>query len=195
MAVGRLVLKQLSAITHLHYSRVEQAGFLVLKSHNIPSLLIEIGYISNLRQEKQLADIKYQKQIALAIAQGVKSIFDKGSKNEGAEMQESFVNVQLDNSKVPISVRYDETTTIAQFKERVIETLITDPKFKPYQYIKYNPEIIPETPKPEPAQDFAFNCMNGHGLSDPINQLAIQTYTSPGPIFLRINENKRNFPC
>ena len=75
LAVGRLVLKQLSAITHLHSSRVEQAGFLVLKSHNIPSLLIEIGYISNLRQEKQLADIKYQKQIVLAIAQGVKQYF------------------------------------------------------------------------------------------------------------------------
>lgn len=75
LAVGRHILNQLSAITRLHYPRVEQAGFVVLKSPHIPSLLIEIGYISNIKQEKQLMKEAYQKQIALAIVQGVKRYF------------------------------------------------------------------------------------------------------------------------
>ncbi|BBI61046.1 hypothetical protein HSBAA_23520 [Vreelandella sulfidaeris] len=47
LSIGGQVLEQLGRINRLHKSRVEQAGFMVLKSPDIPSLLIEVGFISN----------------------------------------------------------------------------------------------------------------------------------------------------
>lgn len=73
--MGREILQQLSKVTHLHYAGVEQAAFVVLKSPDIPSLLIETGYITNTKQEQQLSSPAYQRQLALNIAQGIKSYF------------------------------------------------------------------------------------------------------------------------
>ncbi len=75
LELGQLILTELAPITHLHYRRVEQAGFVVLKSPDIPSLLVETGYISNLRQERQLVDINYQRRLAAAIVQGTKRYY------------------------------------------------------------------------------------------------------------------------
>src|SRR5690606_18859923 len=52
LRMGQNILNQLSKVTTLHNKRVEQAGFVVLKSPDIPSLLIETGYISNPTQEQ-----------------------------------------------------------------------------------------------------------------------------------------------
>lgn len=75
LAMGRTLLQQLSTVTHLHYMRVEQAAFVVLKSPDIPSLLIETGYITNPHQEQQLCDPSYQQQLAAVIAQGIRGYF------------------------------------------------------------------------------------------------------------------------
>lgn len=73
--MGREILKQLSNITKLHYKRVEQAAFVVLKSPDIPSLLVETGYVSNPGQEQKLKDPAYQQQLANTIVQGVVAYF------------------------------------------------------------------------------------------------------------------------
>jgi N-acetylmuramoyl-L-alanine amidase len=52
---------------------VKQAGFYVLKGAYMPSVLIEVGFISNKTEEKQLADKKHQKKIVKAIFYGIKS--------------------------------------------------------------------------------------------------------------------------
>lgn len=77
LQMGNSVLQQLSRVTHLHNSRVEQAAFVVLKSPDIPSLLIETGYITNPSQEQQLIQPYYQNQIAEAILQGVRAYFSR----------------------------------------------------------------------------------------------------------------------
>jgi N-acetylmuramoyl-L-alanine amidase len=77
LQMGNSVLQQLSRVTHLHNARVEQAAFVVLKSPDIPSLLIETGYITNPSQEQQLIQPYYQSQIASAILQGVKGYFSR----------------------------------------------------------------------------------------------------------------------
>lgn len=75
LSMGQFILNRLSTITRLHYARVEQAAFVVLKSPDTPSLLVETGYISNPTQEAKLRDPAYQRQLANAIVQGVVAYF------------------------------------------------------------------------------------------------------------------------
>lgn len=71
MDVGGRVLKQLDGIAHLHKKEVQQAGFLVLKSPDIPSILVETAFISNPAEERRLRDPGYQRRLAEAVLGGV----------------------------------------------------------------------------------------------------------------------------
>jgi N-acetylmuramoyl-L-alanine amidase len=77
--VGSGVLKELGKVGKIHKKRVEQAGFVVLKSPDIPSILVETGYISNKREERNLRDKHYQRKLATAMLKGVKSYFAKNA--------------------------------------------------------------------------------------------------------------------
>ena len=68
---GKFVLNNMGRVTKLHKKRVEQASFLVLKSPDIPSLLIETGFISNPREARQLSNAGHQGKIAQAIFDGL----------------------------------------------------------------------------------------------------------------------------
>lgn len=70
--MGSAVLQQLGGITRLHSKQVQNAGFAVLKSPDIPSILVETGFISNPDNEKNLRTSAYQEKIAQAILVGVK---------------------------------------------------------------------------------------------------------------------------
>lgn len=71
IALGEAVLGSLSGVARLHKKRVEQAGFAVLRSPDVPSILIETGFISNQEEARKLADAGYQRRIAAAIASGI----------------------------------------------------------------------------------------------------------------------------
>ncbi|MDT3708502.1 MAG: N-acetylmuramoyl-L-alanine amidase [Thiobacillus sp.] len=77
LKLGHAVLKAVGGVNTLHKSQVEQAGFAVLKAPDIPSILIETAFISNPQEEKRLNDPGYQDELVDAIANGVKSYFDK----------------------------------------------------------------------------------------------------------------------
>ncbi|WP_446719000.1 N-acetylmuramoyl-L-alanine amidase [Halomonas sp. SH5A2] len=77
LSIGGQVLDQLGRVNRLHKSRVEQAGFMVLKSPDIPSLLIETGFISNPEEERRLRDPVHQQGIAEAIFGGLQSHFER----------------------------------------------------------------------------------------------------------------------
>lgn len=72
---GEYVLKQMDGVARLHKKKVEQAGFLVLKSPDIPSLLIETGFISNPNEASKLKTSSYQQKMALAIVNGLQSYY------------------------------------------------------------------------------------------------------------------------
>ncbi len=72
LEMGNLVLENLKKVNKLHKKTVEQAAFAVLKSPDIPSLLIETGYISNPAEARKLATKSHQKKLANAIFKGVK---------------------------------------------------------------------------------------------------------------------------
>lgn len=71
LRLGSGLLKTLQNVTKLHYRHVEQAPFVVLKSPDIPSVLVETGFISNTDEELRLRNKNYQNQIAKALFEGV----------------------------------------------------------------------------------------------------------------------------
>lgn len=71
LRLGNKVLDALDNVSSLHYRQVEQAQFVVLKSPDIPSILVETGFITNPREEKRLADATYQTKLAKALLQGI----------------------------------------------------------------------------------------------------------------------------
>jgi N-acetylmuramoyl-L-alanine amidase len=75
LTVGSKVVNRMGKISRLHSKRVEQAGFAVLKSPDIPSILVETGFISNPGEAKKLKTKSYQRKMAKAIFDGVKSHF------------------------------------------------------------------------------------------------------------------------
>ena len=72
---GSYVLKNMGGVARLHKKKVEQAGFLVLKSPDIPSLLIETGFISNPTEASRLSNSAYQQKMAVAIYTGLVGYF------------------------------------------------------------------------------------------------------------------------
>ncbi|SET29188.1 N-acetylmuramoyl-L-alanine amidase [Nitrosomonas marina] len=74
--VAEFVLNELGQINRLHKKTVEQAGFVVLKSPDIPSILVETAFITNPSEEKKLRNKTYQKKMAHAIFGGIKKYFD-----------------------------------------------------------------------------------------------------------------------
>jgi len=75
MKLARHVLDELRDVNTLHRGHVEQAGFAVLKSPDIPSILVETAFISNPEEEKRLRDEGYQDKMAGAILEGIKRYF------------------------------------------------------------------------------------------------------------------------
>nr|WP_187669908.1 N-acetylmuramoyl-L-alanine amidase [Pseudomonas carbonaria] len=75
--VGQKVLSNVGRVTSLHKRRVEQAGFMVLKSPDIPSILVETGFISNHNESQKLASASHQQALARAITSGVTQFFQQ----------------------------------------------------------------------------------------------------------------------
>lgn len=73
--LAEYVLKQLGNINHLHKRNVEQAGFAVLKSPDIPSILVETAFLSNPKEEVKLRNTGYQDKMADALFTGIKKYF------------------------------------------------------------------------------------------------------------------------
>ena len=69
--LAKLVLGELGQIGRLHKTSVEQANFAVLRSPDVPSILVETAFISNPEEERRLRNPAYQDELARAIAKGV----------------------------------------------------------------------------------------------------------------------------
>ncbi len=77
--VAAKVLKNFESIGELHHGAVQKAGFMVLKSPDVPSILVETAFISNPSEELRLVNTAHQAKIALAIFNGVRSYFSSST--------------------------------------------------------------------------------------------------------------------
>ncbi len=75
IALADEILDSLKAVSPAHNEEVGQAGFAVLTSPDIPSVLVETGYISNPTDEKNLGSAAYRESMALAVLSGVREFF------------------------------------------------------------------------------------------------------------------------
>ncbi len=77
LKLGSALLGEIGSVGRLHKSRVEQAGFAVLKAPDIPSVLVETAFISNPEEESRLRSDAYQEQLADALMRGIHGYFSK----------------------------------------------------------------------------------------------------------------------
>ncbi|CAK0779771.1 N-acetylmuramoyl-L-alanine amidase [Gammaproteobacteria bacterium] len=75
LTVASRLLSSMEQVGTLSRTAVERAGFLVLKSPDIPSVLVETAYLSNPDEEERLNDSHYQQTIAQAIMKGLRAYF------------------------------------------------------------------------------------------------------------------------
>jgi N-acetylmuramoyl-L-alanine amidase len=84
MVLGSDVLSSLHGISSLHHVSVQQAGFMVLKSPKIPSILVETAFISNPDEEQKLRDRAFQRRIAESVLTGLKRAMPRLIARRGA---------------------------------------------------------------------------------------------------------------
>jgi N-acetylmuramoyl-L-alanine amidase len=73
--VADRLLGEMRQVNALHKHDVQQAGFMVLKSPDIPSVLVETAFISNRHEESKLSDTEHQDRIARALMRGIRGYF------------------------------------------------------------------------------------------------------------------------
>ena len=77
LKLGKFVLDEIGEVNALHKNYVEQAGFAVLKAPDVPSILIETAFISNLEEERRLRDDRHQHRLAESVLGGIRRYFSR----------------------------------------------------------------------------------------------------------------------
>ena len=106
---ARAVLSNLSRLGATHRGEVQKAGFMVLKSPDVPSMLVETAFITNPAEEARLLNAANQQRLAQAILAGIKQYFNKyrprslvrGTNKEAA--QQAVSDALADGAAVPAS--------------------------------------------------------------------------------------------
>lgn len=81
------ILTEIRRVAPVHNSSVQHARFVVLKSPDIPSVLVETAFISNPREERRLNNEQYQNKLAKAMLKGIKRYFEKNPLPDTLEAQ------------------------------------------------------------------------------------------------------------
>ena len=126
MGVGRNVLSKLSGVGDLHKSSVEQAGFAVLKSPDIPSILVEAGFISNPSDEMRLSSASHQRRLADAVVEGVSKHFQDSPppgtliahrQRNGADSRGNAERYEIQRGDTLSSIARQKQTSVSRLKE------------------------------------------------------------------------------
>ena len=79
IALGSDMLAQLGQVNRLHKENIELANFAVLRSPDLPSVLVETGFISTPAEEKLLLDPQHQEKLMAAVFAGIQKHFSRDS--------------------------------------------------------------------------------------------------------------------
>ena len=107
--VAEFLLGELKQLGKTHSDVVEKAGFVVLKSPDIPSILVESAFLSNPAEEKKLRSKKYQDKLVQSLTRGIKTYF-KANPPLGtvvASLRASEHTIKSGETLSGIAYRYD----------------------------------------------------------------------------------------
>jgi len=108
------MLGELKRLGKTHKSTVQQAGFVVLKSPDIPSMLVETAFISNPAEENKLRDKRHQQALANAMLKGIRDYFDShpppGTLLVAQQSEQQYV-VKSGDTLSHIAQRYQVSTS------------------------------------------------------------------------------------
>jgi N-acetylmuramoyl-L-alanine amidase len=123
LTLGEYILKEIGDVARLHKRTVQSAGFVVLKSPDIPSVLVELGFISNPTEEKLLRSKSYQIKLANSLFTGVKNYFDN---NPLMVMQRSNVHtIESGDTLSKIADQYGVTVAAVRSANRLRSDVIS----------------------------------------------------------------------
>ena len=105
-AISEHILSAMGKVVRLHKAKPEHASLAVLKSPDIPSLLIEAGFISNPEEERLLLTAEHQQKVALAVFNGVKSYYRQNPPSG------SIMSVQTASNAKKHTVRSGESLSL-----------------------------------------------------------------------------------
>ena len=103
------ILGELKKSGQVHSKRVEEAGFAVLKSVDIPAVLVETGFITNAKEEKALATALHQERIAGVIFRGLGRYCDQDPRCPPVRQQKKLYEVRPGDSLSLIAARLGST--------------------------------------------------------------------------------------
>ena len=109
LEAGAEVLKELKRVGKVHKRKVEQAGFVVLKAPDMPSMLVETAFISNPTEEKNLRSSAHQQKMAKAIMRGIRTYFSKNPV-PGTRMAASRYTVKRGDTLSGIAQQFSVST-------------------------------------------------------------------------------------
>jgi N-acetylmuramoyl-L-alanine amidase len=123
LTLGEYILKEIRDVARLHKRTVQSAGFVVLKSPDIPSVLVELGFISNPTEEKLLRSKSYQSKLANSLFAGVKNYFNN---NPLMVMQRSKVHtIESGDTLSKIADQYGVTVAAVRSANRLRSDVIS----------------------------------------------------------------------
>ena len=112
LIAGTSILDSLAGITRIRKKRVQHASLQVLNSPDIPSILIETGYLTNPEEAQRLSNRNFQERMALAIADGVANYFYE------APPDGTLVAWHKENGVIPKSLRVKRGDTLSEIAEQ-----------------------------------------------------------------------------
>ncbi|MDG9730099.1 N-acetylmuramoyl-L-alanine amidase [Ignatzschineria sp. RMDPL8A] len=158
-ALGKHLLSHLGKHANLHKKNVERAGFAVLKAPDIPSVLVETGFISNPNEERKLKSARHQSQLADDILAGIKAYYRERPATE------------------IVYTKVAQKQPAAQPKPQVVTPPVQVVKTPPPAKTQKLPEIKPQA-KPQdneivfPSIQFTSTAQGGKQVVPPPVQLA-----------------------
>ena len=125
LEVGREVVGALGRVTKLHKKRVEQAAFAVLKSPDIPSILVESGFISNPAEARKLSRADHQNRLAAAIFEGINR-YMKANPPEGSYLAWRRQEEGAATAAITYRIERGDTISGIALRHRVSATAIRE---------------------------------------------------------------------
>ena len=105
---ARQLLDELNKVGKIHSRKVEKAAFVVLKSPDVPSVLVETAFISNPREERRLRTRAHQQKLAKSLVRGIRKYFAEHAPDDTlvAQMRTHEHVVQRGDTLSGIAQRY-----------------------------------------------------------------------------------------